>query len=315
MNSKPSAHSLAAQQRKSSRNHLSTGNFFNNLLPPQVTQGTHAMLYNLESLNVNAAPNFWCETVSGKPFNLIDPDATDNNLTLTDIIIPLTKEPRYGGHTKHPNEVYSVAAHHLFCWALGQKLFPEKEDDDDFMLGLLLHDAHEFILKDIPSPVKQALSFISHSTEHTYEFDSPLNNPYKTLCEHIQERIYSKFEISIDDESHWQIKYCDRVALLMESFFFMESKGLNWTVNQNFITEDKFSIFRDLLNDGSHAKFVNVAPLYFTDRKHEEKLLNELKLLYESFSNTLKFPVHVFGLDDARRQQNFYSKALGSYIS
>lgn len=75
-----------------------------------------------------------------------DPDA----IATSDIALALARAPRFGGRTRRDLPSYSVAWHSLFCEAVAD------------LMGLpawvrmqcLLHDAPEYILGDMASPVK-----------------------------------------------------------------------------------------------------------------------------------------------------------------
>lgn len=72
--------------------------------------------------------------------------------SLGDIAQSLSRIPRFAGHGKLP---WSVLDHTLFCYALSKQgampyAFPA------LGLAMLLHDAHEAVTGDIPTPVKTA---------------------------------------------------------------------------------------------------------------------------------------------------------------
>jgi hypothetical protein len=117
------------------------------------------MLYDIAELDSTLLPDYWMEMASGSQLHLIDNTQRGiDEIRIDDIAIGLSKESRYAGHTRHQH-VYTVAAHHLFVWSLGIRLLDPEEADHDLMLGLLLHDAHEYALKDLPFPLKQALKW------------------------------------------------------------------------------------------------------------------------------------------------------------
>lgn len=85
----------------------------------------------------------WIATFTGKPFNVIEPRADD--VDIHDIAGALSKQCRYGGHTK---KFYSVAEH---CVHVARFATTERK------LEALLHDGSEAYLLDIPRPIKKAL--------------------------------------------------------------------------------------------------------------------------------------------------------------
>lgn len=85
--------------------------------------------------------DFWIQTYSGKRFSYEDPQPS--MITLEDIAVPLSREPRFSGHG---SENYSVLSHLLLI----ETFFDEVE----MRLHALLHDAHEAYMKDLPTPLK-----------------------------------------------------------------------------------------------------------------------------------------------------------------
>ena len=73
--------------------------------------------------------------------------------SLDDITIALSRQPRFGGHGRIDS--YSVLDHSLFVERLarGYHLFTERYRPH-LRLAALLHDAHEAMTADIPSPFK-----------------------------------------------------------------------------------------------------------------------------------------------------------------
>lgn len=88
-------------------------------------------------------------TFTGKFVNLLDPDP----LTIIpfDIAVGLARQCRFGGHTK---KFYSVADHSVWCMNKGVELYPQ---DEKLHFALLMHDAHEYLLGDIPTPLKRII--------------------------------------------------------------------------------------------------------------------------------------------------------------
>jgi hypothetical protein len=68
----------------------------------------------------------------------------------------------------------------------------------------LLHDFHEYITGDIPSPIKQCL-----------------NGGMKALEQHLDLAIYNSLEVILPDaDEHRKVKVVDFAALMVESVFF-----------------------------------------------------------------------------------------------
>ena len=80
--------------------------------------------------------------------DLADPDPAMINLR--DIARGLARQPRFGGQTRDDLPAYSVAWHSLFCEAVADEMGLSIE----VRLQTLLHDAPEFVLGDMQTPIK-----------------------------------------------------------------------------------------------------------------------------------------------------------------
>lgn len=86
----------------------------------------------------------WAQTRDGRAFDLIDPDPA--TIDFHEIAHTLADINRYAGHAIFP---ISVAWHTL----LGADICPTEA-----LPWWLLHDAHEFVLGDIPTPAAHAIA-------------------------------------------------------------------------------------------------------------------------------------------------------------
>ena len=116
-----------------------------------------------------------------------------STIELEDITWALAHTPRFGGHTITP---YSVAQHCLFCY---EQL--KSNCSTLTKLYVLLHDAAEAYLGDLPTPVKVL-------------FPSFLEIEDRWL-----EEIYKSFNLptDIDVEINQIVKQIDRTALYVEA--------------------------------------------------------------------------------------------------
>jgi hypothetical protein len=71
--------------------------------------------------------------------------------TLSDIALSLSRMPRFAGHGRTN---WTVLEHSLFCYDLARQSDALVYAFPSLPLAMLLHDAHEAITSDIPSPVK-----------------------------------------------------------------------------------------------------------------------------------------------------------------
>ena len=94
----------------------------------------------------------WQRMLSGRRLDLLDPTPMD--IEISDIAHGLAFVARWNGQT-HGDWAYSVAEHSL----LVEEIFVRGEHGQDprWRLAALLHDAPEYVIGDMISPVKAAL--------------------------------------------------------------------------------------------------------------------------------------------------------------
>ena len=97
-------------------------------------------------------PRAWQRMLSGRRLDLLDPSPLD--IEIADIAHGLARVARWNGQTAGP-QVFSVAQHSLLVEQVGRHLDPACTDAGG--LELLLHDAPEYVVGDIISPLKAAI--------------------------------------------------------------------------------------------------------------------------------------------------------------
>lgn len=154
----------------------------------------------------------WKQTVSGLALNLLDPQP--DQIVLDDIAYSLANQNRYDGHCE---PIWSVAAHSVLC-----TLLLPQDASPNLALAVLLHDAHEWAVGDLGSPVKKALKAINPAAMDTWN----------TLVGIIQRPIHVAFDLPVNLPSHWidQIKHVDLWALRLERDRVMRPSKLRWIV-------------------------------------------------------------------------------------
>jgi 5'-deoxynucleotidase YfbR-like HD superfamily hydrolase len=99
-----------------------------------------------------APPRAWQRMLSGRRLDLLDPSPLD--IELDDIAHGLARVARWNGQT-HGVHIFSVAQHSLLVEAvagdMAQALTPGER------LGILLHDAPEYVIGDMISPFKAVI--------------------------------------------------------------------------------------------------------------------------------------------------------------
>ncbi|CAM3251433.1 hypothetical protein SAMN04488021_13610 [Paracoccus aminovorans] len=99
-----------------------------------------------------AAKRAWQRMLSGRRLDLLDPTPVD--IEIADIAHGLAFVARWNGQT-HGDWAYSVAEHSLLVEQIHARTEPEVEPR--WRLAALLHDAPEYVIGDMISPVKAAL--------------------------------------------------------------------------------------------------------------------------------------------------------------
>lgn len=94
------------------------------------------------------AANDWIETHTGRKFFVMNP--TVEAITIFDIAHALSNQCRYSGHT---DPFYSTAQHCCLCAAYADSKGASPIDS----LQILMHDAAEAYVVDVPRPIKQFL--------------------------------------------------------------------------------------------------------------------------------------------------------------
>ena len=99
-----------------------------------------------------AQPRAWQRMLSGRRLDLLDPSPLD--IEIEDIAHGLAFVARWNGQT-FGDYPYSVAEHSVFVLELYRRLYPKAERK--WQLAALLHDAPEYVIGDMISPVKSAV--------------------------------------------------------------------------------------------------------------------------------------------------------------
>ncbi|MEM6618139.1 MAG: HD family hydrolase [Pseudomonadota bacterium] len=97
-------------------------------------------------------PRAWQRMLSGRRLDLLDPSPLD--IEIEDIAHGLAFVARWNGQTAGEFP-YSVAEHSVFVLDLYRRLNPRA--DRQWQLAALLHDAPEYVIGDMISPVKSAV--------------------------------------------------------------------------------------------------------------------------------------------------------------
>ncbi|MCZ0811219.1 MAG: HD family hydrolase [Pseudomonadota bacterium] len=142
-------------------------------------------------------PRAWQKMLSGRRLDLLDPTPVD--IEIEDIAHGLAFVARWNGQTSG-DYAYSVAEHSLLVECLFSRLSPSAPAK--WKLAALLHDAPEYVIGDMISPVKSAVG-----------------PGYEELDKRLSAAIHLRFGLpaAIPAQVKKQIKKADRISAWMEA--------------------------------------------------------------------------------------------------
>ncbi|MDP5348304.1 MAG: HD family hydrolase [Paracoccaceae bacterium] len=146
---------------------------------------------------MSKSPRAWQRMLSGRRLDLLDPTPVD--IEIEDIAHGLAFVARWNGQTRG-DHAYSVAEHSLLVETLFSRMAPGIAPK--WQLAALLHDAPEYVIGDMISPVKSAVG------PGYEELDSRL-----TTAIHIRFGLPAAIPAAIKK----QIKQADRISAWMEA--------------------------------------------------------------------------------------------------
>ncbi len=143
------------------------------------------------------APRAWQRMLSGRRLDLLDPTPVD--IEIEDIAHGLAFVARWNGQTQG-DFAYSVAEHSLLVEQIYARLCPKAPVK--WQLAALLHDAPEYVIGDMISPVKAAVG-----------------PGYGALDERLTAAIHIRFGLPavLPKTIKSQIKRADKVSAWMEA--------------------------------------------------------------------------------------------------
>ena len=139
----------------------------------------------------------WQRMLSGRRLDLLDPTPFD--IEIEDIAHGLAFVARWNGQTKG-NFAYSVAEHSLLVESIFSELNPSSTEK--WSLAALLHDAPEYVIGDMISPVKAAIG-----------------PAYEKLDDRLSRAIHIRFGLpaKIPQPVKRQIKTADKISAWLEA--------------------------------------------------------------------------------------------------
>jgi uncharacterized protein len=165
----------------------------------------------------------WQRMLSGRRLDLLDPTPVD--IELEDIAHGLAFVARWNGQTRG-DFPYSVAEHSLLVEALRDRIAPRTEPR--WRLAALLHDAPEYVIGDMISPVKAAVG-----------------PGYGALDERLSAAVHIRFGLPavIPPKVKKEIKRADRVSAWLEA---TQIAGFSREEADRFFGAPDFGVIRGL---------------------------------------------------------------------
>jgi 5'-deoxynucleotidase YfbR-like HD superfamily hydrolase len=147
--------------------------------------------------NMAPQPRAWQRMLSGRRLDLLDPTPVD--IEIEDIAHGHAFEARWNGQT-YGDFAYSVAEHSLLVETIFGRIAPNAPAK--WRLAALLHDAPEYVIGDMISPVKAAVG-----------------PGYGALDERLEAAVHIRFGLpaKVPASIKKQIKKADRVSAWMEA--------------------------------------------------------------------------------------------------
>lgn len=161
----------------------------------------------------------WIQTYSGLRFDLLEP--TQQTIDIHDIVVSLARTPRFNAHYvgESIDDIYSVAQHSVL---VAEYLRNMGVDPIMQKVGLF-HDAHEYVIGDIPTPVQHALDSLCG------KFHVGSISMIKMLKDKIQRAIHEKVGLSPAYIDHPIIKKADMAIQATEKRDLMDTlRKLDW---------------------------------------------------------------------------------------
>lgn len=168
-------------------------------------------------------PRAWQRMLSGRRLDLLDPTPVD--IEIADIAHGLSFVARWNGQTKG-DFAYSVAEHSLLVETIYARINPKAPAK--WRLAALLHDAPEYVIGDMISPVKAAVG-----------------PGYSALDDRLAAAVHIRFGLPavIPKEVKRQIKKADKISAWMEA---TQIAGFDHLEADKFFGAPDFTLIEDL---------------------------------------------------------------------
>lgn len=147
----------------------------------------------------------WLQTYTGIAFYPLDPRPEE--IHAVDIAHQLSMTCRYGGAVDH---FYSVAEHSVLLAEYAMEQWPE---DHGFHLAVLLHDAAEAYICDIPRPLKHSLAMAG----------------YRSIEAGVEDAIDAAYHLAWTEQWRLRLKDIDTRILIDEASVLLQRITNHWS--------------------------------------------------------------------------------------
>lgn len=172
-------------------------------------------------------------TASGYMVDLVNPDPA--SFMLDDIAVALSREGRWGNQCR---PWYAVAQH---CIRVADRLLGRNGNKELAAAGLM-HDAHEFLLRDVGTPFKVLLS------------------GYAMYAARMQDAIHKRFGINPSVDDYAAIAATDAAETRNEAIQFMPTEWVRHNISTSGFTDNE--AIRPMTPAQAHQAFLGRAKRY-----------------------------------------------------
>ena len=188
---------------------------------------------------VDDAPRAWQRMLSGRRLDLLDPDPAD--IEIADIAHGLARVARWNGQTTGAH-AFTVAQHSLIVAEICVDLTPDWPNR--WQRAALLHDAAEYVVGDLISPIKSAIS-----------------SDYKEIELRLMRAIHLRFDLpeTLPGNIAQRIKTADQIAAFYEATrlagFSVKEAQMYFAFPENELSAERLHALENLVPDATeHAQ-------------------------------------------------------------
>ncbi len=184
-------------------------------------------------------PRAWQRMLSGRRLDLIDPSPLD--IEIEDIAHGLARVARWNGQTKGRHS-FSVAQHSVLVEAIAREVAEDLPPST--LLTILLHDAAEYVIGDMITPLKAMLS-----------------TSYKSVEARLMQAVHMRFSLPVEPSLKVikLTKKADRIAAFYEATMlagFTKTEAEPLFGSQVRLPKDVLELLEPLATEDAQALFL-----------------------------------------------------------